>query len=126
MNKLERLDIRNTDISSGLEHLSDSVIYFCCQMDLRGSAGVREIFNLLDKQKKIEIIDDGGLINDGFIKDFPARLRAFKKGKGNSTNTHEAQIKQLKEQMEQLKKENAKLKTDLMYLVGSPQNFRKI
>lgn len=78
MNKLVRLDIRNTDISSGLEYLPDSVVYFSCATDLRSDAKIREIFDMLDKQGKVELMDDGELINSGFIKDFSAKLRAYK------------------------------------------------
>jgi Leucine-rich repeat (LRR) protein len=43
MNKLYRLDIRNTDIDSGLEYLPESLEYFSCSADKREDAKVKVV-----------------------------------------------------------------------------------
>ncbi|RHZ37161.1 leucine-rich repeat domain-containing protein [endosymbiont GvMRE of Glomus versiforme] len=65
MNKLEELNISNTDIDSGLEHLPDSLKYFKCSADKRPEAKVK----VLEKELK------------EFGEDFPNNLNLLKKNK---------------------------------------------
>jgi len=56
MNKLEDLDISNTDIGSGLEYLPKSVKKFFCSADEKPDAKCRTIYDLFTTggQGKIE------------------------------------------------------------------------
>jgi len=118
MSWLARLDIRNTDISEGLEHLPASVVYFSCETNLRSGAKVKNFFEALSKQGRVELIDDGELLNSGFIKNFPALLKSYKKTKetketgkkpkvdtDSSDKDKDLEIKRLREQIQQMQKE---------------------
>jgi len=128
MSQLERLDIRNTDISEGLEHLSASVIYFSCKTNLRSGAKVENFFKLLSKQGKVELIDDGKLINSGFIKNFPFLLESYKKsnqtdkkppiGNDGKDKDKDLEIERLKGEIEKMKKENRQLIRHLINYFG--------
>ncbi|CAI2197297.1 6033_t:CDS:2, partial [Funneliformis geosporum] len=74
MNKLEKLDISNTDINSGLEYLPDKLEIFYCLTSERPEAKVKAIYNLFANEKGI--VEEEELI--GSIKDFPQKLQKYK------------------------------------------------
>jgi Leucine-rich repeat (LRR) protein len=118
LTKLEKLDIRNTDINSGLEYLSDSVKFFCCSLNIRDNAGVRKIFNSLNDQRKLEFISEEESINGFYIKDFPSRIRNYKetfsKEKGNEKGLGEtSDHSDLQKQAESLEKMIKELKESI-------------
>ncbi|CAI2200543.1 18724_t:CDS:2, partial [Funneliformis geosporum] len=56
LDKLNWLDIRDTDINSGLEYLPDNVEYFYCSADERKDAKCKDIYNLFaNDQGEVEI-----------------------------------------------------------------------
>jgi len=46
MSKLETLDIKDTDLDSGLEYLPESINYFYCSANQRPDAKAKAIYNL--------------------------------------------------------------------------------
>jgi Leucine-rich repeat (LRR) protein len=74
MSKLESLDIRDTDISEGLEHLPKSVKNFYCSANERKDYKCKAIYNLFANEK-------GGIETENYpkrIKNFPRKLQDYK------------------------------------------------
>jgi len=97
MNKLECLDIRNTDISDGLEHLPESLEEFVCSTKERPNSKVRKIYDLFADGKGSAEVDDYGL-----IKNFREKVKKIKKDnleriKGEKREKIDQILKQRKE-----------------------------
>jgi cell fate (sporulation/competence/biofilm development) regulator YlbF (YheA/YmcA/DUF963 family) len=128
ISSLKLLDIRNTDISSGLEHLPDSVNLFNCLADVRKDAQVKKIYDLFaNEQGKVELLTGQ---NKGFIKDFSAKLRAYKQKITKITEgTKDKEIQKLKGEIDnlkdQLKTANKTIK-DLKEKLPSTDQAKKI
>jgi len=60
MTKLEVLEISDTDINFGLEHLPESIQMFFCSADLRKDAKVKEIYKLFADEQGVVEVNDGG------------------------------------------------------------------
>ena len=100
---LKLLDIRNTDISRGLEHLPESIDLFNCLADIKKEAQVKKIYDLFaNEQGEVELLTEP----NGFIKDFPAKLRAYKQKitEGNKVDK-DKEIQRLKDKVSELEKQ---------------------
>ncbi|KLL02755.1 MAG: hypothetical protein MRECE_47c004 [Mycoplasmataceae bacterium CE_OT135] len=64
---IKELDIRDTDIDSGLEYLPDSLVWFYCSANERKEAKCQTIYNLLANEEK--------------EKNFPQKLQDYKQKK---------------------------------------------
>lgn len=77
MTKLHWFNIDNSDISSGLEHLPESVKVFGCLFTIRKDAECKNIYNLFANERgEVELIDIRGATRK--IKNFPQKLQAYK------------------------------------------------
>jgi len=98
LKELTFLDIRNTDISSGLEYLPDSVQTFNCSHNLVSNSRVRIIYNSLVKGG-----DD--IDGKGFVKEFTEKLADYKKKKKEESAFQKAEIESLKSKLADLSRE---------------------
>jgi Leucine-rich repeat (LRR) protein len=73
LTKLEKLDIRNTNIDSGWKYLPNSLKYFSCHASKYSSHKVKEICKLFANDQDIVEEDEYG-----YIKDFPQKLQDYK------------------------------------------------
>jgi len=73
LTKLYWLNIRDTDIDSGLEYLPESIREFGCSVGLRKNAKVKTIYNLFANEKgEVEIGSNGE------IKNFSQKFQGLK------------------------------------------------
>jgi chromosome segregation ATPase len=107
---LKLLDIRNTDISRGLEHLPESIDFFNCLADIKKDAQVKKIYDLFaNEQGEVELLTEP----NGFIKDFPAKLRAYKQKITEGIKDDKGkEIQQLKDKISELGKQLADAKNE--------------
>lgn len=101
---LKLLDIRNTNVSGGLEHLPESIDLFNCLADIRKDAQVKKIYDLFaNEQGEVELLTEP---NKGFIKDFSAKLRVYKQkiaeGVDKNKDDKDKKIQQLKDKVSEL------------------------
>ncbi|CAG8558483.1 10062_t:CDS:1, partial [Diversispora eburnea] len=88
LTKLKKIDIKDTDISHGLEYLPDSVEELGCSVDERKDAQVQTIYNLFANEQGVVETDTFGL-----IKNFPAKLQVYKQK--IQTQSNQAQTVQI-------------------------------
>ncbi|CAH1757576.1 12395_t:CDS:2 [Entrophospora sp. SA101] len=81
LTKLECLDIKNTDIESGIEYLPESLEEFVCSSRERPNSRVKSIHNLFTNDEGIVEVDDYGT-----IKDFKEKIRKIKKESSKLAN----------------------------------------